>query len=67
MEYCIRFIDLPLTVNALVVQDSENFYNIYVNAGLSHEKQQQAILHELRHIQRDDFYSDKEIEDIEAM
>lgn len=66
-EYCVRVVDLPCTVKALLRFDAEGFPNIYVNARLSQEEQKKAIAHELRHIRRDDAYSAEEIEKMERM
>ena len=56
-EYCVRVMDLPCAVKALVQFDAEGFPNIYVNARLSREEQEKAVAHEIRHIRRDDVYS----------
>lgn len=66
-DYIIRFIDLPITVKAVTVQDGNGFNNIYVNARISFWEQQVAIAHELKHIQRDDFYSLEPLEVVETM
>ena len=65
-EYCIRLVDLPGAVKALVVFDEEGFPNIYVNSRLSREEQAEAVRHELVHIQRDDAYSARNIREAEA-
>lgn len=64
-EFCIRYISLPCTINGVTVEDACGFYNIYINSSLSYEEQQRAIKHELRHIERDDFYSTLPIRYIE--
>lgn len=55
MEYCIRYIDLPYSVKGMTVLDKNGFANIYINARLCYNIQQQAIKHELEHIRRKDF------------
>lgn len=65
-EYCVRMLDLPCTVKALVQYDAEGFPNIYVNARLSREEQEKAILHEIRHISRGDAYSTESIQAVES-
>lgn len=67
MDYCIRYIDLPCKVNGTTVQDASGFYNVYINSRLSYEAQQRAIIHELTHIRRDDFYSNDRLELIEKI
>lgn len=65
-EYCVRMVDLPCPVKALLRYDAEGFPNIYVNARLSREEQMKAIKHELRHIRRDDVYNAAGIREVEG-
>ena len=65
-EYCIRMMDLPCTVKAMVCYDEEGFPSIFVNARLGREEQEKAILHELRHIRQEDVYNDRGIEAVES-
>ena len=51
----IRYIALPATVRAMTVRDGDGHYNIYINTQLSAEQQQDALLHEMQHLLRDDF------------
>ena len=51
----------------MTVQDVDGFYNIYINSRLCIHHQQQAIQHELKHINRNDFESLEQLEIIEAM
>ena len=67
MDYCIRFIDLPYDINGITVEDADGFYNVYINTRISYYEQQKAVVHELTHIARDDFYSDKKLEIVETM
>ena len=62
----MRYINLPCSVRGLTVMDNEGFYNIYINARLSFEHQKKALMHELEHIIRNDFYKPCEcLENIE--
>lgn len=45
----------------MVAFDEDGFASIYLNARLSHEKQQKALRHELRHINGDDAYNATDI------
>lgn len=54
---CVRLIDLPTSVDAMVAFDEDGYASIYLNSRLSHEKQQKALRHELRHINHDDAYN----------
>lgn len=57
-----RIIDLPPGAKGMVMLDENGDYNIYLNARLSIEQQEQAYLHEQAHINLGHFYSDKPIE-----
>ena len=57
---------MPCTVKGLTVQDETGFYNVYINAHLNIEQQQDAIKHELTHIERGDFYSLMPLETVES-
>lgn len=65
-EYIVRIVPLPGCVNGVVRLSEDGFYNVYINANLSPEAQRRAVLHELRHIARDDFYNALPIEEVEA-
>ncbi|MBS5480710.1 MAG: hypothetical protein KHX46_06180 [Clostridiales bacterium] len=62
----IRYIALPATVRAMTVRDGDGHYNIYINTQLSAEQQQDALLHEMQHLLRDDFDSARTFEQAEA-
>lgn len=66
-NYRIRYVDLPCTVNGLTIEDSDGFYNIYINSKLSVDRQNEAIKHELAHIKRNDFNNEKSLQDAEAI
>lgn len=63
--YMIRFIDLPPAIEAATCVDLNGFANVYINARLSFEARRRAIKHEMRHIRRDDTYSDSNIREVE--
>ena len=67
LDYCIRYIDLPLTTKGMTVEDGNGFFNIYINQNLSVEQQEAAIRHELQHINRGDFDNKKSLRDAETM
>ena len=66
-EYCCRMVDLPGDIHSAVrlSNDGPDFANIYINDWLSPPARREAFLHEIRHIDRDDFYNDKTIEEVE--
>lgn len=65
-DFIVRFVPLPGCVNGVVRLSDDGFANVYINVYLSPEAQRRAVLHELRHIARDDFYNTLPIEEVEA-
>lgn len=51
-DIIIRYAPLPPKIYALVAEDEEGCYNIYVNPSQSFERQREAVRHEYRHIKR---------------
>ena len=53
-----------LPVNAVVTENEDGSHSIFINAGLSHDQRKKSYLHELRHINNNDFekYDVQEIE-----
>ena len=64
-EYRVYMIKFPGDINAAVRVDCEGFSSIYINDALSPEAKKRAFLHELRHIENEDFYNDRSIEEVE--
>ena len=66
-EVIIRLMPLPVHVRAFTIPDEQGDYNVYINVLLSREQQARSYRHELRHIERGDFYkrekTAKEIEE----
>ena len=58
--------DMPLTIRAMIVRSPDDYFNIYINAKLSHAGQFTSLKHELRHALRQDWDSDESIRVIEA-
>lgn len=67
MEYYIRYIDMPSVTKGMTVEDSDGFFNIYISASLSAAEQKEAIKHEIRHLERKDFDTEKSLRDAEAL
>lgn len=65
-DCCVRVIDLPYDVPALVSVDAEGYANIYLNARLSRDAQMRGFRHEVDHINDDDVFSDSDIFDVEG-
>ena len=64
-EYRVYLVKLPATVHGAVRVDKDGFASIYINQDLSPEAKKAAFRHEIRHIQHDDFYNDRTIEEVE--
>lgn len=64
-DYRVRLVDLPPRVGGMVSMDDEGFYNVYINARLTRERQREALRHELDHIAEDDLYNSRPIEAVE--
>lgn len=64
-EYCIRLIPLPISLKGITVEDSDGYYNIYINSLLSYEEQQKAAHHEIRHVTGNDFDCQKPLAMVE--
>lgn len=55
-DIIVRLIALPDSVYGFTTPSPDGYMNVYLNDKLMHEQQEQVLLHELRHIRRDDFY-----------
>lgn len=64
-EYIVRMIKLPGDIHGAVRISDTDFGNIYINDQLSPMAKRRIFQHEIRHLERGDFYSDHPIRDIE--
>lgn len=65
-DYCVREVPLPYGVNGCVTPNADDDgFSIYINSRLSYDQKLKAFKHEVDHIENDDFYNDKPIEEIE--
>lgn len=66
-EYAVRVVNFPGDVLGCVklTRDGSGFPNIYINDQLSPSAKRQAFDHEMKHLENDDFYSTKSIEEVE--
>jgi len=56
-----RIVDMPHSVKATVTTSPDGCYNVYINARLNSEQQQQAADHEMRHIDGDHLFRDSDV------
>ena len=64
-EVTIRLIDLPTTIRAFTIRDTEGDFNIYLNARINSIQRMEAYEHEMKHIEKDDLYKKGSIDLIE--
>lgn len=65
-DYKIHLVPFPTTIHGLVTMDKNGFFNIYINCNIGILEQRIAIMHELEHIERGDFFrADASLEEIE--
>ena len=51
-------LDVPIRTRAAVCHNDDDSYTIFINPALDYYGQRKAFLHEMRHIERGDFYKD---------
>ena len=61
----IYVVDMPISVHEAVLPCFCG-YTIYLNARLSKERQEEAYNHAMKHIANNDFWSEEDIQTIEA-
>ncbi len=59
--------DMPSAVRALTHANDDGSYAILINSRLCYERQIEAVLHELTHIQGNDFTSEEQADLLEQM
>lgn len=64
-DVIVRVIDLPDTIPGVTVLDENGDYNIYLNARTSKDGYEEAVRHELHHIDKEHFYSPKTVKECE--
>lgn len=65
-DFFVRLIPLPRGSEALVLPNDDMTYDVYVNSNLCPDKQREALDHEIKHIKKDHFHSNKSIRQVEA-
>lgn len=60
-EYFVRYVELPLKVDGVTIPNDDNTFDIYINALHSEQRRKECLQHELRHILRDHFYTEKPV------
>ena len=58
IDYYVRTVALPITVEGVSVPNDDGTFDIYINSRLTREKQEEVLAHELRHLEAEHFYVD---------
>ena len=61
----VHYLNLPYTVKGLARQNEDDSYTVLINARYSNEVQKETFLHEVGHIEDEDFSSELEAIEIE--
>ncbi|NLV98142.1 MAG: hypothetical protein GX043_12570 [Desulfovibrionales bacterium] len=61
----LQLVKMPCNIEAAVTTNNDGSYTVFVNKNISVEQQKEAILHELRHIERGDFLCNEGADEIE--
>lgn len=54
----MRYIELPINTEAVVVPNNDNTFDIYINSHLCRCRQKAALEHEINHLIRDHLYNE---------
>ena len=58
LEYYVRLVSLPRTVEGVSVPNDDGSFDIYINSRLSPQQREETLEHELRHLKQEHFYLD---------
>ena len=67
MNITLVYQKLPLHVKTLVTENQDGSYTILINSQFNWEQQEEAVLHDLTHIARNDFTREEHANLIEQM
>ncbi len=67
MNIVLTYQILPFHIRALTHENEDGSYTILINTNLCHERQMAAVLHELTHIQGNDFTNEEQADLLEKM
>ena len=65
-DYFVYLIELPMSIRGVVTPNDDGTYSIFINSRLSDAWKLIVYAHEVKHIQRDDFYNEFPIEKVEG-
>lgn len=62
----VRLVSLPDKVYGFTTPSPDGYMNVYINAKMAQEQQEQVLDHEIGHIERDDFGCELELARVEV-
>ncbi len=62
----IQFLDMPYKVHGMLRENEDGSFTILLNSRDSRERNLKAYQHEIKHLMRDDLYSEEDIQIIES-
>jgi len=65
IDYYVRHVALPRTVEGVSLPNDDGSFDIYINSLLPPDKAEAVLRHELRHLKAEHFYVDMPIERME--
>jgi len=66
-DYFVYYADFPPTVRGVVTPNDDGTFSIFLNSRLSDSQKFLTYLHEVRHIENDDFYNGLSLQQIEGL
>ena len=64
-EYFVRLVELPPSVEGVVLPNTDGTFDIYINSTLCPDRQQECLEHEIWHVMHDHFYNNQPVADCE--
>jgi len=65
-DYFVRIVDFPIGADGAVIPNDDGTFSVYLDANLSDDRRKVAMDHELIHMERDHFYTDAPVAQVEA-
>lgn len=66
-DYFVYYEKFPPSIRGLVTTNDDGTFSIFLNSQISDTWQLMTYVHEVQHIQRDDFYNGRPIEEVEGL
>lgn len=64
-EIYIYYVDMPYSMDSNLVENPDGSFTLYLNSRMTHEKNVEGYLHEVKHVNNDDFEGTSDIHDVE--